>query len=80
MFFIEEQTRGTILFSGKVENPLHLETIASRGGSSGEKVPEKGEETNKVTPVLDENVAESNSHIPQTKVTFTGRGFHLSTT
>ncbi|XP_045481195.1 uncharacterized protein LOC123685563 [Harmonia axyridis] len=41
MFFIEEQTRGTILFAGKVENPLHLETIASRGGVSESEEPKK---------------------------------------
>ncbi|XP_044764996.1 uncharacterized protein LOC123321453 [Coccinella septempunctata] len=33
MFFIEEQKRGTILFAGKVENPLHLDTLTSRGGA-----------------------------------------------
>ncbi|KAK9889266.1 hypothetical protein WA026_004545 [Henosepilachna vigintioctopunctata] len=36
MFFIEEQTKGTILFAGKVENPLNIDSFATRfGGETG---------------------------------------------
>lgn len=78
MFFIEEQTKGTIVFAGKVENPLHLDTISSRGVNPGDQESKKVEE--KVAPRSNEKEAESTPCAPQTKVTFTGRGFQLTTT
>ncbi|KAL3289709.1 hypothetical protein HHI36_023109 [Cryptolaemus montrouzieri] len=41
MFFIEEPTTGTILFIGKVENPLHIDTVTMRNGGLSPEMPTK---------------------------------------
>ncbi|KAF5296887.1 hypothetical protein FQR65_LT10153 [Abscondita terminalis] len=50
LYFLEHQETGTILFAGKMVNPLDSVELASRQGG----------DTSKPTPVLNENVAQHN--------------------